>query len=491
MHRGTSPMATDLLATVLSDIKFSTANGSEVCMRKDEQVLILEKTNSRWWKVVRSGQGQPFYAPSDVLQERAVPRVRLRSGTGSVRDRRRAPLSAVDAERHISGHEDAVGAGWDWRGAAAAGSPVARSSSMDDVLAESPSRAGHTWHRRQSWAPERRSEGRQAAGGALPAPAALPEPSHRRSHSYQLEMSRAHGSDQSIGSTGRPRPAAGSDTWERKGPPPAPPGASSTWERGATGGSRAPHGTSNTWERGGRVDPQFAQPEPSWERKGTSGPIVPQSGAGVWEPALDGSAPPPYGGSSTWERGKDSVRVRGPMAMSWQTERKQAPVPPPRTRHALQGMAAGVSGPSGAAEPAGLSTGRGIINQSAPSLAFDAIDARRPSPSSLAARRPSPSSLSDLRAQRPDLSDGHNEGYRRTAERLAGRSESPRPPPAAADRTEGIWMPARLAERPPVRTEETAAGTGTGRPAVPPRPSRRPAAEQQQQPVHALVSPRT
>ena len=44
-------MATDLLATVLSDLEFCTANGSTVRMKKNEQVLVLEKTNNEWWKV--------------------------------------------------------------------------------------------------------------------------------------------------------------------------------------------------------------------------------------------------------------------------------------------------------------------------------------------------------------------------------------------------------------------------------------------------------
>ena len=384
-----------------------------------------------------------------------------------------APLSAVDAERHISGHEQEAaggGGGWNWQGAGA-GSPVARSSSMDDVLAEAPAwseRGVHSWHRRQSWAPERHGEGRPVAGGAAPTPG-LPEPCHQRSRSCQQEMA-----DRAGNGVGRPRPAGVSNTWERRGQPPAaPPGASSTWERGATAAPRAPYGASNTWERGGRTDPQFAPPESSWERKAASGPA---SVGGSWDHMSDGGASAPYGG--TWERGKDSMRVRGPMAMSWQTDRR--PVPPPRTRPALPGMASGAGAPA-QTEPGGLSVGRGsVINQSAPSLAFDAIDARRPPVSALAARRASPSSLSDLRALRPDLSDGHNEGYRRTAERLAGRSESPRTVPAAGERPEGLWMPPVVAERPLGRTEEGA--VGSGRPVVPPRPGRRPvpAASEQQ-----------
>ena len=44
-------MATDILATVLADLEFCTANGTAVCMRAGEQVLVLEKTNDKWWKV--------------------------------------------------------------------------------------------------------------------------------------------------------------------------------------------------------------------------------------------------------------------------------------------------------------------------------------------------------------------------------------------------------------------------------------------------------
>ena len=418
----------------------------------------------------------------------------------------------MDAERHISGHEPPSVGDWGWQGAA--GSPVPRSSSLDDVLAESPCRTdGHSWHRRQSWAPER-----QGDGGTGAAPTPLLQPCHQRSRSDQQEMVRRSGSGQFVEEGGSRRPLGVSNTWERKGPPPVAPGVSGTWERGATGVPRAAHGASNTWERGGRAGPQLAPPEGCWERKGTSGPVGPSAGSwdhvnnsglptppGTWErgsesvsnsslPALHGTTwergknsisdsvlPTPH---SVWERGKDSVRVRGPMAMSWQTESKQAPVPPPRARAALPGLTSS----------SGLPAGRGsTVNQSAPSLAFDAIDARRPAVSALAVRRPSPSSLSDLRALRPDLSDGHNEGYRRTAERLAGRSESPRPGPAvtvrpaAGERSEGLRGPA--VDRP----AEVGPGAGSGRPVVPPRPGRKQPQPQlqsqtQQQPAPLQVS---
>ena len=62
-----SPMATDTLATVLADLQFCTANGATVCMRASEQVLVLEKTNDKWWKVsAYTYQDRRFKMPISV-----------------------------------------------------------------------------------------------------------------------------------------------------------------------------------------------------------------------------------------------------------------------------------------------------------------------------------------------------------------------------------------------------------------------------------------
>ncbi|XP_037088755.1 uncharacterized protein LOC119109265 [Pollicipes pollicipes] len=98
------PAGLDLMATVVSHLEYCTRHGETVYMEKDEQVLVLEKTNETWWKVVRSGEERPFYAPVTNLRSHLVPRVRLRPG--AVRDRRRAPLSTADAERHLGQQYD-------------------------------------------------------------------------------------------------------------------------------------------------------------------------------------------------------------------------------------------------------------------------------------------------------------------------------------------------------------------------------------------------
>lgn len=57
----------DVYVEVLYDFKYSSDDGNEVKIKAGEELLLLKKSNENWWQVIRSSDGNPFYAPSSYL----------------------------------------------------------------------------------------------------------------------------------------------------------------------------------------------------------------------------------------------------------------------------------------------------------------------------------------------------------------------------------------------------------------------------------------
>ncbi|XP_037083710.1 rho GTPase-activating protein 27-like [Pollicipes pollicipes] len=101
-------MDRDLVVTVLFDFEYHGSDGERVYMCKDEEFLVIQQTNSDWWQVIRSGERKPFYAPTQYLRLQPHARPQLPPKVKrNARDSRRAPLSILDAERHIGGDDGA------------------------------------------------------------------------------------------------------------------------------------------------------------------------------------------------------------------------------------------------------------------------------------------------------------------------------------------------------------------------------------------------
>lgn len=60
-------MMSDVYVEVLYDFEYSSEDGSEVRIKAGEELLLLKKSNENWWQVIRSSDGNPFYAPSSYL----------------------------------------------------------------------------------------------------------------------------------------------------------------------------------------------------------------------------------------------------------------------------------------------------------------------------------------------------------------------------------------------------------------------------------------
>lgn len=57
----------DTYVEVLYDYQYSSEDGNEVKIKAGEELLLLKKANENWWQVIRSSDGNPFYAPSSYL----------------------------------------------------------------------------------------------------------------------------------------------------------------------------------------------------------------------------------------------------------------------------------------------------------------------------------------------------------------------------------------------------------------------------------------
>lgn len=57
----------DIYVEVLYDFQYSSEDGNEIKIKAGEELLLLKKTNENWWQVIRSSDGNPFYAPSSYL----------------------------------------------------------------------------------------------------------------------------------------------------------------------------------------------------------------------------------------------------------------------------------------------------------------------------------------------------------------------------------------------------------------------------------------
>lgn len=54
---------------VLYDYKYTTRDGHEVTITKDEKLILLAKTNSDWWHAQRVTENQPFFVPANHVEE--------------------------------------------------------------------------------------------------------------------------------------------------------------------------------------------------------------------------------------------------------------------------------------------------------------------------------------------------------------------------------------------------------------------------------------
>lgn len=100
-------MDDELVVSVLYDYEYCDKGGHTVQIFKDEELYVIKQTNRDWWQVIRSGDHRPFYAPTQYLkllegQTSGCDDNGLRCDRASIRDVRRAPISLVDAEKHIS-----------------------------------------------------------------------------------------------------------------------------------------------------------------------------------------------------------------------------------------------------------------------------------------------------------------------------------------------------------------------------------------------------
>lgn len=57
----------DIYVKVLYDFQYSSEDGNEIKIKAGEELLLLKKSNENWWQVIRSSDGNPFYAPSSYL----------------------------------------------------------------------------------------------------------------------------------------------------------------------------------------------------------------------------------------------------------------------------------------------------------------------------------------------------------------------------------------------------------------------------------------
>uniref|UniRef100_T1JJK9 Rho GTPase-activating protein 15 n=1 Tax=Strigamia maritima TaxID=126957 RepID=T1JJK9_STRMM len=54
---------------VLYDFEYDADDGKRICMKEGEEFLLLNKTNTDWWQVIRDGERRPFYAPASYMEE--------------------------------------------------------------------------------------------------------------------------------------------------------------------------------------------------------------------------------------------------------------------------------------------------------------------------------------------------------------------------------------------------------------------------------------
>ena len=58
-----------MLIKVLYDYKYKTRDGEDVSIIKDENLILLDKTNSDWWHAQRSTENKAFYVPASYVEE--------------------------------------------------------------------------------------------------------------------------------------------------------------------------------------------------------------------------------------------------------------------------------------------------------------------------------------------------------------------------------------------------------------------------------------
>nr|XP_024220027.1 rho GTPase-activating protein 12-like isoform X2 [Halyomorpha halys] len=58
----------DTNVEVLYDFEYATKDGQTITIKEGEKLLLLKKTNSDWWQVIRSTGRRPFYVPSTYVR---------------------------------------------------------------------------------------------------------------------------------------------------------------------------------------------------------------------------------------------------------------------------------------------------------------------------------------------------------------------------------------------------------------------------------------